>query len=274
MGPRVNFATCPIVLFVTLGNSMVLVGALVAQEGQTFQSPLAKWMVLEWPQMSATSLVLHCFFHPQPLHLVAVTIALLWAGRLLEARWGSLRFAIFYVLISISSALVGVFILEIGNVMNPERAPELQHPIALFGGGAVAMACLAVASKVEPDRSLLHWISSHYLFWIFIVLGATGLVVLETEVFDESNPRLFLLPQLSGLPFGLIFQWALPRIDDMLESWAAARRRAAERELVKMRIRVDQLLDKINVDGLDSLSSEERSFLRQASKHYKGPEDL
>ena len=57
--------------------------------------------------------------------------------------------------------------------------------------------------------------------------------------------------------------------DRKMAAWLAARD-IRERERVReIRHRVDELLDKISSFGYDSLTADERSFLRHSSKHFK-----
>jgi hypothetical protein len=61
---------------------------------------------------------------------------------------------------------------------------------------------------------------------------------------------------------------------DLLRKWQI---RQQEKELMKdheLRAKVDEILDKVNRDGLRNLTWRERSFLKNASKRYKKSKEL
>jgi membrane associated rhomboid family serine protease len=256
---RPAWASCPVVLLTSLGTTMVW---LVWMGNPSWDAPLPRWLALRLDGWQLHGLVTHALFHPYFLHLAASLAILLYAGRALELRWGSWRFIAFCVFIASSSALAAA-------VCEWMRATMLGGAIAerwLFGGGAVGIACLGTLAMVEEDRWVLSWISRRYLLWAAILIGATGLASVD-HLLSERPP--FLLSQLSGLAGAWVFLKILPTVDAISRSVGERRRRARERRLSQVRQRVEQLLEKISVGGIESLSSEELGFLRQASKHYK-----
>ena len=263
---RMGFGSFPLVLLIGLGSFMVWL-VWVSRDPRDWDSPLASWMILKAHSLQPQTFFVHTFFYDSALHFLVSIVALLYAGRLLEARWGSIRFGIFYLFVSISTAVITVlteYCVEWFSVQPPP--PEAWT----YGGGASSLACLAVWSRVDSKDWAVFWIAKRYVFWALVLLGSTFLVLLELNNNPNDTHRLFLLPQLSGLLFGWIFALILPRVDRVLLLWEVRRHRAQEEDVLRIRKRVDQLLEKIAVDGMDSLSDEERSFLKQASKHYRG----
>ena len=53
------------------------------------------------------------------------------------------------------------------------------------------------------------------------------------------------------------------------ESLRVEREKKRREDIRMMRFKVDELLDKINATGYESLTDDEKRFLRNASKHYK-----
>lgn len=230
-------------------------------------SPLRVWMVLEPGAPEIRALLLHVFFHHDWMHLCGSLAALAFAGRLLEARWGSCRFGLFFAFVAAGSALVALGVESLFPDMIVPGDEAASRGTVTFGSAAIGLASLAVLSWVDEDDWDLRWVSKRSMLWALILLGATGLVLLDQE---SGGFRPFLLPQISGLLFGLIFVRVVPFGDRLLLRRQARRLRAEEERVLLIRQRVDQLLEKISVDGFDSLSPGERSFLEDASKHYRG----
>ena len=76
---------------------------------------------------------------------------------------------------------------------------------------------------------------------------------------------------LAAFRFGVFPRWSLPRLRIASADGAArpATPTRAEKKTDAERARVDALLDKINRDGIGSLSDSERKFLNDASKRYR-----
>lgn len=251
-----TFGPFPVVVVaVTLASFMVWV-AWVAPGGETpdWDSPLARWMVLRTEDFRVQAFLFHSLFYQYGLHLAATVVVLLYAGLRLEMRWGSIRFGVFYLSVTLLAAAISVFVDWIRG------SPGSW----IMGGAAVALASLTVLSVVEEDTLVLQLVSRKYLIWCILILGSTGLVLL-----DGSEDRLFLLPQISGILLGWLFTLVMPHGDRLLLLWELRRRRMEEERVTRIRNRVEELLEKISVDGIDSLSEEERAFLKQASKHYR-----
>ncbi len=200
-------------------------------------------------------------YHTSGLQLIVNLLVVVCLGRLLESRWGTPRFLVFYFVCSWGGT---VATLASGG---------------WFGGGyscgssSLALGSLVATGVLFPD---VRWGSLprvRYLVWSAIFLGGAGLYLIETPISAAGvELRPILLPQLAGVPLALGFTWALPRY----EQWLLLRRERSEemhrRNVREIRRQVDHLLDKISAHGYDSLSGDELTFLRDASKHFRGPE--
>ncbi|MBI4586733.1 MAG: rhomboid family intramembrane serine protease [Planctomycetes bacterium] len=255
----------PLVLAISAVSVMVwLVGS-----APTEYYPFAGWMVLQTGGRTFPfqELLFHSLFYDRWLHLFLTLLALVTCGRSLEMRWGTLRFGIFYLLVTSGSAGIALLVSWIMSRLQDgwfERA-------WIFGGAAAALASMAAYSMVEEDRMLLQIFSRRFLIWALIILGGAGLMVLEQAGLShrDQHSKVFLLPQISGLFLGWVYVHLLPHAASLLARWRRHRQEAERDKVFHIRLRVDQLLDKISRQGRQSLSAEEEAFLKQASKHYK-----
>lgn len=196
------------------------------------------------------------------LHLAVCLGAIFFSGRILEACWGSARFALFFALATLGSA---AFTLAL--------SAALARDVVIFGTGAGAFACLASFSTLQDERTVGRVFSARYLAWAVVFILAAVLAWLDgtgAARLSEEGAGVFMLPQVSGVGFGILFVVLLPSYERWLLERELAQRRAQQRKVHDMRRRVDQLLDKISNEGSRSLSREEREFLEEASKHYGG----
>lgn len=206
----------------------------------------------------------HQLFHASGLHLALDMLVVLAAGGVLESYWGTQRFLLFSVVVGLGvgvvSCLSGLVVSALGSGAG----------VATFGTSGLALSYLVCVAVAYPRDELVSGISVRQAVWSLVLLGATGLVALDARGnLDGGLFRPYLLPQVSGVGFALGFLWMLPRV----EVWRRARMLRREREelekVLDIRVQVDELLDKINISGYESLSPAERNFLRYASRYYK-----
>ncbi|HLU48597.1 MAG TPA: rhomboid family intramembrane serine protease [Planctomycetota bacterium] len=204
----------------------------------------------------------HQLFHESGLHVALDMLAILVAGGVLESYWGTQRFLAFSLVVVLGVATVSTLagsLLVVGDA---------NVTLATFGASGLALGYLTCIAVAYPRDDLLSGLSIRQAAWSVVLLGATGLVALDVEG-AQREIQPYLIPQISGVGFAMAFLWALPRV----ESWRRERQRLREREerekVIDIRLRVDELLDKINTQGYGSLTPTERSFLRYASRYYK-----
>ena len=213
------------------------------------------------PTLLESVLVSHLVHH-KGLHLVVNLLAVVLIGMILESRWGTARFLCFYLFCAWGGTAVTWLMARVFEIEGYS-----------CGASSVALGCLVVYGFLFPQTRPASWIPpSKYLVWVTIFVGAGCLVLLPAlgPQVDGADP--YYLPQVSGGLFALAFLWLLP----IHQGWLTARRErraAVERQQVReIRQRVDQLLEKISTDGYESLSHDELSFLRDASKHFRDDE--
>ncbi len=208
--------------------------------------------------------------HVDGLHLTLTVFVVLGVGGLLETRWGTPRFLLFYAWIVVMTTAVtwgSAWICARLGVFGETVSGTNITPIA-FGASGLALACLVTWASVVRDRLVFGWLGIRRLIWSGVFLGVAGLALLDT-LSASSEYRLFLLPQLSAVIFALVWIHLDPICERKIGEWHDARERRERVRVGEIRHRVEELLEKISTDGYESLSPDEKSFLRHASKHFK-----
>lgn len=219
------------------------------------------WQRLRFDEVSLEGFLTSHLFHTDGLHLVTNSLIVLLLGMILESRWGTLRFLVFYFFCAWGGS---AFCLLLAKVLGVNGFT--------CGASSVALGCLASVGFLYPDARLVRWVPpNRFLVWVGIFFVCGMLALVEREVVEEALP-LYLLPQVVGVPLALVFLSTVPRFD----RWLIRRQQRLEEEqrlrIREIRSRVDRLLEKISAEGYDSLSPDELHFLRDASKHFRDEE--
>lgn len=232
---------------------ITLVVSLVLGQGAAGSGD-APSLVVQLQSLSLEAFFAAHLYHGSGLHLLGSLLFLGLVGSALEERWGTARFLVFYLLSAWGTSLVTL----VTQVFLDEPGPAC-------GSGGVVLALLAVVGRELPRKRLLGSLPPlASLVWIAIPTVSIGLVLLRLE-----GPGYFLLPQLAGAPLGLLLRGGGGWIVKVRSDWLEDRARSERARLVEIHARVDRLLAKISATGIASLSRQERSFLRAASKHYR-----
>ncbi len=244
-----------------------LIQLATTQEGSAiWENSLGQWMAMRTDSFDLRTFLTHHFLHENSIHLFANLACVLFAARILELRWGSVRFLAFYIAAALGCGS-SVYLVEF--LFHTFVAPS--EASISFGASGVALACLTAYTLTVEDRPILGFLTERYLIWSGILLGATFLVFLQHSArLANPQPAVLFTPQLSGIILGGAFGLGFLH-------WERRAQRRIRRETTGLqqkkvpdiRTRVDQLLDKIHRNGMESLSPEEQSFLREASKHFR-----
>lgn len=214
--------------------------------------------LLRFDDVSLESFLASHLFHQDGLHLISSSLIVLLSGIILESRWGTIRFVVFYFFCAWGGS---AFCLLLAGVLEVGAGYTC-------GASSVALGCLVSVGLLYPEARLVRWLPpSRFLVWVGI-LAVCGLLAFVEARTDAGD--LYLLPHAVGVPLALAFLTIVPRYD----RWLIRRQRRLEEEqrlrVREIRSRVDRLLEKISVEGYESLSPDELHFLRTASKHYRG----
>jgi membrane associated rhomboid family serine protease len=221
------------------------------------------------------------FLHASPWHLIANSIGLYLFGPWAERWWGSRRFIVFYLLCGVAGALF-FSLLTIAGVI-PGR--DLESP--LVGASAGIYGIMLSVAVMNPNQ-LFHvpFIS------VPVSLRRIALFCMGLAVIIIIGDNLF-----GGRPFqnsggeaghlgGAILGYLLTRYPRILRKGKASEEKIIRpkefrkrKPAGKLRPRssvdvataseVDRILDKINREGIQSLTDKEREILQQASKPTK-----
>jgi membrane associated rhomboid family serine protease len=207
--------------------------------------------------------VTYLFLHDphSPMHLLFNMLALWMFGVELEDLWGTRRFVTFYFLSGVGSGLFSVL--------------SWHDPV--IGASGAILALLTVYACYFPDRTIL-------LFFIFPVpVRIAVLIIGAISLWGAWSGAggIAYLTHLGGIAVGFAY---CQFYSGVIQWW---RHRPARFEGKKPTIlefgrkqnfpggpvsneaEIDRILDKISRQGMDSLTSEERKKLVDASKKKK-----
>jgi len=217
----------------------------------TFALDPKQW--LHFPLAPLWQLVSYGFLHGGPAHLLFNMLFLYFLGTMLEGELGERRFISFYL---VAVALSGACQLALGLALGQYA------PIVGASGGLMAVVC--AMATLRPQTRLI-------FILVPVTLRTVALIYIALEMFgaisqlkgQESNVASFA--HLSGALFGFLcarYGWIWR---DPLEAVADWRDRRAEVQRSHDAERLDRLLEKINREGLKTLSGSERAFLKRVA---------
>jgi membrane associated rhomboid family serine protease len=199
-------------------------------------------------------LATYMFLHGGVIHILFNMLFLWMMGSELERYWGSREFLKYYFITGCGAGLVNVLV-------QPHAATR-----TIGASGAIFGLIIAFALAF-PDRELLLYffirIKAKYFAILVGVLELLALLALP-------GSGIARFAHLGGLVVGYAYlkreRWTYPvrklvrgwrrGLDDRVERRADEARRAHRQE-------VDRILDKINTEGIGSLSDREKAFLER-----------
>ena len=237
-------------------------------------------------------LVTFQFLHVGPAHLIFNSFSLWLFGRWVEEWWGSRRFLIFYLLCGIAGALVYT-LLTLAEFL-PDR--EIGRFIPLVGASAGIFGCMVGAAVIDPKtpiQMIFPPITVTVKRLAQVLLGFAALMVLiailapGARIYDNTGGEAAHLG-------GAIAGFALMHFSKLLgrgtgEVPASSKivrpkefqqqKKRKPKQASKLRPRthletataseVDRILDKINKEGIQSLTAQEQEILHAAGKSKK-----
>jgi len=223
------------------------------------------------------------FLHANLGHIAFNMFALYMFGAFVEQWWGSRKFLVYYLLCGAAGALfyallyqMGVFgkgLIPIGGgfVMDSSYIP-------LVGASAGIFGCLVAVAVIAPNLQIRLLFPPIPMKMKTFALGVLGIAVL-TILFDWNNAG-GEAGHLGGALLGFVLMknpWVLGFVD-RIGSGPARGRKVYDATVVretKIRPRttvnfdhseVDRILDKVNREGIQSLTEAERDVLRRSSE--------
>lgn len=197
-------------------------------------------------------LVSYQFLHAGVGHLVFNMLVLYFMGPLVERSWGSKAFVKFYLICGAAGGVVYTLMVML-NILEPG--------IMVGASGAIYGVMAAVAYTFPHLRVLLWGIIPMTMIRLVILLVIVSLLTLAFghNVGGE-------LAHLTGLGAGFLYVMYKPwftnlRMEHQKGAWS--RKVDQEREFLK---EVDEILDKVHREGIQSLSWHERHVLQEATR--------
>jgi len=214
----------------------------------------ASWSA-HFPLVPIWQLLSYGFLHSvtDPWHIVGNMLLLYFMGSMLEEMIGGRRFLITYFAAQLAGALLFLVPSAFGTITGP----------ALGASGAVYGVTIAAAA-LRPRQTV-------FLLFIPISMRAMAIGILAITLFDwllsmkQGSDGVAHLVHLGGIAYGFLAVRTGLIYKDPID---ALDRRRAVHELERAsddEARVDQLLEKIHRDGMNSLSRSEREFLKRVS---------
>ncbi len=209
-----------------------------------------------WPWRLYT-LVSYMFLHGSFLH-VFFNMFLLWMfGTAIEYAWGSRPFLRYYLVCGIGGGLT-------------QAALNWGTSVIIIGASAAVMGLLLAYAIMYPNQRV-------FLFGIIgmrVKYLVAGYVIMDL-LLGITNPGSGIahFAHLGGMAFGFIYLRFDPQTNAITRRWRATRARwqmnqysqRVEQDEQEART-VDEILEKIQVHGLDSLSEREKEILDAASR--------
>lgn len=222
------------------------------------------------------------FLHAGWMHILFNMYGLFLFGPFVERWWRSKPFLGFYLICGVAGALLYALLANTGILPPPRNAPGVDmNMVPLVGASAGIFGILIAVAIIAPEGRIMLLIPPipMKLRTFAIVFIGIELVIL----FTNSNNAGGSAGHLGGALMGFLFMKvpvmrnALQRIGSRQVVRGKPVRRARKVRSYERKLRpksevssaeageIDRILDKINEEGLHTLTDEERALLQKAS---------
>ena len=192
----------------------------------------------------------------RPMHIVFNMLYLWMFGVDVEKRLGSRSFAWMYFICGVGAGVLSAVFFAIMNLMTGNAGPVIGASGAIFG-------VMLAYGLLFPERMILLFfilpIKAIYLVMfmiaaevVYLVTGAAGNVAHIAHVSGALFAYLYLLNEKAIMKSAPRAD-AIQRVREKIETISEAEEQR----------RIDDILDKINREGMHKLSRNERAFLRR-----------
>ena len=217
--------------------------------------------ILVWQKFKFWQLFTYLFIHGDWLHIL-LNMFMLWVcGQDLETQWGRNSFFLFYFVCGIGSGFITVLF-------------DINSITPIVGASGAIYGLLVAYGFTYPNRILL----LYGLFPIrakYVVLGFGIIAFLASLSANLSN--ISHVTHLSGMIIGFIFICFSPYWNGIKIWYLRLRLKNTKQKITningeteQMKQRVDEILDKLNDSGWESLTDQEEKYLTQASEKLFG----
>jgi membrane associated rhomboid family serine protease len=253
----------PVVKALLIANIAVFVLQYVVLEGtfqrafelfeKTFSLNPQQWRDF-FPLVPLWQLVSYGFLHADVGHILYNLLFLYFMGTMLEQELGSRRMCVFYF---VSLVLAGAFQLVLGCALG--------HFEPIVGASGAVLACAFALATIHPNMRVVFIVVPITLRALALIYGSIELFGAIMQLKGHASSAASFA-HLSGALFGYLavrlgWIWRDPVAE--VGDW---RERRAEAQAATDEERLDNLLAKINREGIHALSSGEREFLKRVSR--------
>ena len=210
-----------------------------------------------WSELRVWQLFTYLFIHGSFIHIFFNMFVLWMFGKDLEYEWGKSDFLIYYYTCGIGAGFITVLF-------------GLNSFIPIVGASGAIYGLLIAYGFTYPNRLV-------YLYGLFplkvkyMVLGL-GIIAFFASL-SASKSTVSHITHLSGMVIGVIYILINFKMKN-IRLWSIKMRLKSIREKqnwdedvdVYVKKQVDKILDKLNDQGWESLTSQEEEFLTSASK--------
>ena len=258
--------------------AMIVVKAFSPGGGQSegFQTILS-WVSLSSDPMDLIrhplSILSHMFLHVGLWHILWNMLMLYWFGKIVGDLIGDQRILPLYLMGGLAGAMAYLLFANLTSVTG-----------MAYGASAAVMALVVASGFLAPEYNMrLLLIGDVKLKYIVFAL-----VLLDIVMIAESDNTGGRMAHLGGSVFGGLYVYLLGlgsdlaapinQLGDRVKSQSVKYKSSMKviykdqqvedqtEDAITHQDRVDEILDKINQSGFDSLNEEEKEFLYQASK--------
>jgi membrane associated rhomboid family serine protease len=209
-----------------------------------------------WPLVPVWQVFTYGFLHSVTdiFHLLFNLLTLYFFGTMLEGAIGTRRFIVFYL----TAEVVGAVFFLVPGILGAGDVP------AIGASGAVLGVMVAMAT-LRPHQRVLFLFVPVTLSFLALVFFAITLFQAALQWKAGGGGGTAHLVHLGGIVYGFLAVKARWIFADPI---SALERSRAAREVERRQsdeVRMDQLLEKINREGMSSLTKGEREFLKRVS---------
>ena len=192
------------------------------------------------------------FLHGGIGHIFANMLGLFFFGPLLERQWGSQRFIKFYLICGLTGGVLFALLVALGIL-----------PVgALIGASGAVYGVLAAVAALYPNlRVYVYGIFPIPLYLLIIVI-----VIFSSFGFIAGNNQGGDAAHLAGLATGYILvMWPGISAKMKIKATKGAWEKRQQNEL-HFHEEVNRILDKVNREGISSLTRQEKNTLKKATE--------
>ena len=261
-GFRQGFSGNPLLLpegvkiLLIINISVFILMELLGQKNILFQLfGLVPQSVLQ--EYKLWQVITYLFLHGGWIHIIFNMFILWMFGKDLEVDWGKNEFLIYYFVCGIGAGLITVLF-------------NINSPVVIVGASGAIYGVLIAFGFAYPNRIV-------YLYGVFPL--KVKYVVLGLAIFaffaslSASQSKVSHITHLSGMIIGIIYILLIFKrknihlwyIKMRLKSIQGDQNNEKEKE-THIKMQVDKILDKLNDQGWESLTTKEEEFLTHASK--------